>query len=218
MAEAEDVIVDAAKHVGGFLQQQWRRKGPRRPQPAALADHLPRLELLLAAAFGRALKIRPAQPPAPPTLLRKIFDKSPIQKHAIPATDGQSIWLPETLDTTDPGEALARYRLMALRQGMRAVRGSAEAPIWREPPPVQDLYLQLEAASADASLAQLFPGLGLRPSGHQITVSPEASLARARELDPKTRIVRDEWSGELREPSPDFSGNVVRGETESEKT
>jgi nitric oxide reductase NorD protein len=218
MAEAEDVIVDAAKHVGGFLQQQWRRKGPQRPPPAALADHLPRLELLVAAAFGRALKIRPAQPPAPPTFLRRIFDRSPIQRHAIPATDGQAIWLPETLDTTDPEQALARYRLMALRQGMRAVRGSAEAPFWREPPPVQDLYLELEAASADASLAQLFPGLGVRPSGRQITASPEASLARARELDPKTRIVRDEWSGELREPSLDFSGNVVNSGTESEKT
>src|SRR5688500_20335978 len=111
MAEAEDVIVDAAKHVGGFLQQQWRRRAPQRAQPAALADHVQRLELLVAAAFGRALKIRPAQAPAPRTLLRKLFDKTPPQEKAVPATDGESIWLPETLDTADPEEALARYRL-----------------------------------------------------------------------------------------------------------
>src|SRR5688500_2808102 len=143
MAEAEDVIVDAAKHVGGFLQQQWRRRAPRSssigPQPAALADHVQRLELLVAAAFGRPLKIRPAQPPAPRTLLRKIFDRNPSQTQAVPATDGRSIWLPETLDTADPEQALARYRLMALRQAMRAARGSADLPIGSEPPPVQDL-------------------------------------------------------------------------------
>ena len=210
MAEAEDVIVDAAKHVTGFLQQQWRRKAPGRPEPAALADHVQRLELLVAAAFGRTLKIRPAQPPAPPTLLQRIFQRTEIQgtRKAIPATDGQSIWLPETLDTTDAGEALSRYRVMALRQAMRAVRGSADAPFHREPPPVQDLYLRLEAASADASLVELFPGVRSKlEEGHrdvEITPSPEASLARARELaadvPAKNRMPKDEWTGELRDP------------------
>jgi nitric oxide reductase NorD protein len=207
MAEAEDVIVDAAKHVGGFLQQQWRRRSPAQPQPAALADHLPRLELLLAAAFGRELKIRPAQPPAPRTLLRRIFERNPPPEKAIPATDGQSIWLPETLDTTDPEEALARYRLMALRQGMRALRGSADVPVWKEPPAVQDLYLQLEAEAADADLARLFPGTGLKP--RPLSPSPEASLARARELAPTARLPKNEWTGELREPPIGFEKQVV---------
>jgi len=210
MAEAEDVIVDAAKHVTGFLQQQWRRKAPARPEPAALADHVQRLELLVAAAFGRTLKIRPAQPPAPPTLLRRIFQRTETQgtRRAIPATDGQSIWLPETLDTTDSDEALSRYRVMALRQAMRAVRGSADAPFRREPPPVQDLYVRLEAASADAALAELFPGMRSQlEGGHrgvEVTPSPDASLIRARELaaglPPRGWTPRDEWTGELREP------------------
>ena len=210
MAEAEDVIVDAAKHVTGFLQQQWRRRAPARPEPAALADHVQRLELLVAAAFGRSMKIRPAQPPAPRTLLRKLFDRNPVQATALPATDGQSIWLPETLDTTDPQEALARYRLMALRQAMRAVRGSADLPTGREPPPVQDLYLLLEAVSADADLVRLFPGTGLKPRPDASpSPSPEASLARARARAPSKRISKDEWTGELREPPLGFARENV---------
>jgi nitric oxide reductase NorD protein len=212
MAEAEDVIVDAAKHVTGFLQQQWRRRSPQRPQPAALADHVQRLELLVAAAFGRALKIRPAQPPAPRTFLRRLFDRNPLQEKALPATDGESIWLPETLDTTERDEALARYRLMALRQGMRAVRGSASVPFWREPPAVQDLYLQLEAASADAALREIFPGTGIAAPEKEITASPGASLRRARELAPTSRLLKDEWTGELWEPPLRREKQIVRGE------
>jgi nitric oxide reductase NorD protein len=212
MAEAEDVVVDAARHVTGFLQAQWRRRAPGRAQPAALAEQAQRLELLVAAAFGRTLKIRAAQAPAPRTFLRKMFDRKPQPQSALPATDGESIWLPETLDTADPAEALARYRLMAMRQAMRAVRGSAALPVAREPAPVQDLYLVLEAASADADLARLFPGLRLPPRRGEITASPAASLARARELAPAARLPRDEWTGELRAPPPRFDKQLLPAE------
>ena len=211
MAEAEDVIVDAAKHVTSFLQQQWRRRAPGRPEPVALAEHAQRLEHLVAAAFGRALKIRPAQPPPPQTLLQKIFSGKPAAREALPATDGQSLWLPETVDTTDPQEGLARYRTMALRQGMRAARGSAEQPLAVEAPLVQDLYLLLEAAGADEDLARLLPGtrasLQKRHEDFPRSASPEESLRLAREMaarfPPKTRFERDLWTGELHPaPSP----------------
>ena len=209
MAEAEDVVVDAARHVSGFLQAQWRRRTPTPAEPAALADHLQRLELLVAAAFGAALKIRPAQPPAPPTLLARLLGKNHLPRGALPATDGRSIWLPETLDTTDRAEALERYRLMALRQAMRAMRGSADLGLGEERPEVQDLYLMLEAASADAQLADLFPGLRIPLRSAETTPSPAASLARARALAPKTRIARDEWTGELRTPPPHFEKRLL---------
>jgi nitric oxide reductase NorD protein len=214
MAEAEDVIVDAARHATSFLQEQWRKRAPAKPTPAALAEHAQRLELLVAAAFERPLKIRPAQPPAPRTLLRKLFDKSPVQKIALPATDGESIWLPETLDTTDAGEALARYRVMALRQGMRALRGAAAPCVFREPPLVQDFYLLLEAAAADDALGRLFPGTrktlpppdpGIASFVEPIAGTPQESLARARDLAArfsreKKRLGKSLWTGELREP------------------
>lgn len=218
MAEAEDVIVDAARHATSFVQQQWRRRAPRGPRPVALAEHAGRLELLLAAAFGRGLKIRPAQPPPPRTLLQALFRRAPALRQALPATDGESIWLPETLDITDGAEGLARYRVMALRQGMRALRGSASVRLRDEPPLVQDLYLLLEARAADAELARRLPGtraqldapmrrwpeliFGEEPSG-----SPGASLERARTLAArlpatKQRLLKDLWTGELREPLP----------------
>ncbi len=62
MAEAEDVVVDAAKHVTGFLQEQWRRRAPRasRPQPAALADSM--ADKILAAIAGAARPVIIAGP------------------------------------------------------------------------------------------------------------------------------------------------------------
>src|SRR5690606_6041660 len=180
MAEAEDVVVDAARHVTGFLQAQWRRRAPGKPRPAALVDYAQRLELLVAAAFGRPLKIRGSQAPAPRTFLKRLFDRTPAATVALPSTDGDSIWLPETLDTTDAEEALARYRVMALRQGMRAVRGSAAEDIGGESPLVQDLYLILEARAADTDLARLFPGTSVfmesRFEEFAATPSPGESL------------------------------------------
>ncbi len=222
MAEAEDVIVDAAKHATSFLQRQWRRRAPRGPEPVALAEHAARLELLVAAAFGRALKIRPAQPPAPPTLLRRLFDRSPQSPVALPATDGESIWLPETLDTTDGDEGLARYRTMALRQAMRAARGSATLAVAGEPPLVQALYLIVEATAADVQLARLLPGTAKRLEKRRTlpvdaTASPEESLQQARELaqrlPPGTRLAKDLWTGELRAPA-EATEKTVAGASE----
>jgi nitric oxide reductase NorD protein len=222
MAEAEDVIVDAARHATSFLQEQWRKRAPAKPAPAALAEHAQRLELLVAAAFGRPFRIRPAQPPAPRTLLRRIFGTEPEVRRALPATDGESIWLPETLDTTDAEEAIARYRTMALRQGMRALRGAAAPAVFREPPLVQDFYLLLEAAAADDALGRLFPGTrkSLQPADPEFasyigeaTKTPDESLARARELaerfsHERRRLSKNLWTGELREPSPESKTTV----------
>lgn len=237
MAEAEDVIVDAARHATAFLQEQWRKRAPAKPAPAALAEHAQRLELLVAAAFERPFRIRPSQPPAPPTLLRRIFQsKEKHVREALPATDGESIWLPETLDTTDADEAIARYRVMALRQGMRAVRGAAVPAVFSEPPLVQDFYLVLEAAAADEALGRLFPGTQrtLEPPDaefasflEKIPGTPDESLMRARELaarsslERKARLPKSLWTGELREPSPEskrivpYEGGRQPGESPS---
>jgi nitric oxide reductase NorD protein len=217
MAEAEDVIVDAARHATSFLQAQWRKRSPGPARCASLADHVQRLELLVAAAFGAPLKIRPAQPPAPRTFLRKLFDRSVPAKEALPATDGESIWLPETLEGAD---ALAEYRVMALRQAMRAVRGSASVPLSREPALVQHFYLLLEVHAADQALAQLLPGTRKSLSSRDVPLlsqSPQASLEHARRLaaaQPGTPVLKDRWTGELREPPPRRAAKLVAGEND----
>jgi hypothetical protein len=58
-----------------------------------------------------------------------------------------------------PGEAEAheRYRLLAIQQGARIVRGTREAV--PSDALERDLYLMLEGAAVDAALAQRAPGL-----------------------------------------------------------
>src|SRR5690606_12954285 len=62
-------------------------------------------------------------------------------------------WLPATCDAADGAD---RYRLAALRQGMRARRGSARL-LPAEPLPAS-IYLLLEVHAADVALARLLPG------------------------------------------------------------
>lgn len=168
MAEAEDVITDVARHATVFTQQLWRRhrKAPRVPEPLYLADVAQRLDLLIAAVFGRSFPLRPAQAQAPPTWLSGVFRRrqTPPLREALPATDGHSIWLPPAMGP--PGAAAAameRLRTMALQQAMRADRGSAA--VWppqalsQTPMLLRELYLLLEARAADAALARLLPGM-----------------------------------------------------------
>lgn len=164
MAEAEDVITDVARHASGYAMAWWRRHRPpsRAPAPLQLSELAPRLSLLAGAVFQRDFRLRVAQPAAPPTWLGQIFHPGQAPAHglALPATDGQDIWLPASFGPGDSAAAAtARYRVLTLQQAMRAVRGSAACA----PSPQQTLaaavYLLLEARAADDALARLLPGM-----------------------------------------------------------
>ena len=164
MAEAEDVITDAARHATVYAQGLWRRHRPASavPAPLRLADVAQRLDLLIAAVFGRSFALRVAQPPAAPTWLGNLFlgRRFPPLRQAVPATDGESIWLPASFENGESeAVAVARFRTIALQQAMRAVRGSAQH--WQSDRPLllRELYLLLEARAADHALAWLLPGL-----------------------------------------------------------
>ena len=163
MAEAEDVITDAALHATRFVQGLWRRHRAHAAAAPdlALADVAPRLDLLMVAVFGRAWPLRVAQLPARTTLLARSFQRQsrPRVQGAIPATDGAQIWLPADSGLTDAALALARFRTVALQQAMRVVRGSAVGAGSDATPLVRDLYLLIEAHAADVDLAQLLPGM-----------------------------------------------------------
>ncbi|UMR29395.1 VWA domain-containing protein [Massilia sp. MB5] len=77
----------------------------------------------------------------------------------MPATDGSHIWLPPTLPGSDAQTALAQYRVMALQQAMRAVRGSAGCLPESASPLLLAIYQVLEADAADRTLLQLAPGM-----------------------------------------------------------
>lgn len=163
MAEAEDVITDVARHATVFTQALWRRHRPNAPvKPMTqLADVAPRLDLLIEAVFGTSYRLRTAQTPARPTLLAQAFQREafPRARAALPATDGQCIWLPPDTGLADATLALDRFRTLALVQAMRASRGSAAGPGPGASPLVHDLHLLIEAVVADAALARLLPGM-----------------------------------------------------------
>ncbi|MBB5217560.1 nitric oxide reductase activation protein NorD [Parapusillimonas granuli] len=163
MAEAEDVITDAARHATIYARDLWQRHRGKAagPQASTLADLAHRLDLLIAAVFGKHYPLRTAQPPAIPSLLLKIFRRQDVtpSREALPATDGISIWLPADPQTTDHGIAADRYRCQALRQAMRAERGSPALAAHDPDPRVRALYLILEAQACDQELARILPGM-----------------------------------------------------------
>ena len=163
MAEAEDLITDAARHATVFMRDLWRRRSaaPGVPLPLSLPDISRRLDILIAAAVGVDHPIRIAQVPAPTTLLRRLFERHdrPRVQQAVPATDGASIWLPANLSASDDRTILERLRTMALQQATRASRGSASVVLGRFSPFQRDVYLLLEAQAADEELARLLPGM-----------------------------------------------------------
>jgi nitric oxide reductase NorD protein len=175
MAEAEDVIVDAARHATNYAHALWRRRAQRdRSAPLSLAELGPRLALLIAAVTGRTLPLRTAQESPPRTLLAQLFRRSegPLWTRALPATDGSHVWLPAHLSPLSSEAALGQYRVMALQQAMRATRGSACVCPGRRDPLVADLYLLFETVAADSDLVRTLPGMAV-----QLRMLRDAALA-----------------------------------------
>ncbi|MEO7073395.1 MAG: hypothetical protein ABI300_10700, partial [Rhodanobacter sp.] len=162
MAEAEDVIVDAARHATIYARALWQRyrQPTQQAAPVSLADVAPRLDLLVSALTGSGLRLRVAQAPAAPSFLSLAMRRrhGPVHRCALPATDGEAIWLPANLGQLDASSAWLRYRALALQQAMRAMRGSAaHAPDARDAL-LRDVYLLCEADAADRALARALPG------------------------------------------------------------
>ncbi|PWW47713.1 nitric oxide reductase NorD protein [Melaminivora alkalimesophila] len=193
MAEAEDVITDAARHATIYAQQLWRRHRPPLPGPPVLqlADIAARLDLLITAALGPGLVLRPAQPPAPPTFLSRWLQRGepPQPAQALPATDGFSLWLPPALPAEDGVEAAAeRYRTLALAHAQRALRGTAQQAAGVREPLAHALLTLLEAHAADHALVLQLPGMAgplarLRATALASRPRPAALPAHLRPLE-----------------------------------
>ena len=162
MAEAEDLVVDAARHATVFIRETWRRHYASEPDaPVTLASLARRLDLLVSAACGTSLPLRVALPPARPTVLNLLFRRHahPRHRRAVPATSGQAIWLPADLGTSDAAAASGLYRAMAMQQARRAMRGTAQAIAGLRGGLLRDTALVLEARAAETEVAREFPGL-----------------------------------------------------------
>jgi nitric oxide reductase NorD protein len=188
VAEAEDVIVDAARHATVFVQDLWRRHHPENTgETVDVPQLLHRLDLVISASFGKSYPLRLAQRPAPVPLLRRMFlkEEQPTTREAIPANDSQSIWLPAPASIDD----FADLQVMALQQAVRAARRSHESL------PGSDLLVSavfevLEANAADAELVRNFVGLRERVARFR-----QDCLQRRPPLDsfPQSRRPLESW-------------------------
>ncbi len=164
MAEAEEVITDAARHATIFVRDLWQRhRVDDKPANIRLSDVANRLELFVSSVTGFSPSFRQAQLPPHPTFLSLIFRKiqRPVLRQCIPATDGEMIWLPPKIDTSDLVTAMELYRVMAMQQCLRAQRGSPHLISAATSPLAADVYLLLEAYAVDKELVELLPGMRL---------------------------------------------------------
>ena len=227
MAEAEDVITDVARHATVFAQDLWRRRRSPKTgrQPLFLADVTARLDLLIVASFGRSFPIRSAQSPAPPSTLERLFRRQrvPRVRNGIAATDGTTVWLPSSIgESVPPPDAFARYRIQALRQALRAVRGSASVCPDQAPPLLRDLYLLFEAHACDVALMTVLPGTA-RPlaalRSESLSQRPAISALDA-SVHPIERLVRAVLTttpGQSIDPEP-FAALAVQAPTAMPQT
>lgn len=166
MAEPEDVLIDAARHAAVAIGRLWRRQQHGRSGTdrvaAWLSDQRPRLGLLITATHGIEASIRVAQPPAPPSLLRRLLQPLPQRlQHArgLPATDGRHIFLPRRLSDQGGLPAARWYRALALQQAGRLRRGSAALPDLPPAGLAHTLYLLCEAAAVERAIMNELSGL-----------------------------------------------------------
>lgn len=189
MPEAEDVIVDAARHATSYAMDLWRRN--RAPEPApggvGLPDVRQRLELLIEGSLGAAIPIRTAAAPPPRTLLSRVFRSGKRRDRsdtAVPGTDGIAVYLPSRV-AGNPSTALDLYRVAALLQALRIQRGTVRVFPGADTVLVQDLFLVSETAAAEAALVTMLPGLA-----QMMAVARAAALASRPAMDALAQPLR----------------------------
>jgi nitric oxide reductase NorD protein len=195
-----------------------RSPAPEEAPAARLDDVRRRLELLLAALYGRPIPVAAAEPPRRRRSLAALLRRAP--RHLRPgavlaSTDGERILLPAELPGVDADEAAARYRVLAVGQAERLARGTAAYAPGAATPLERDLYLLLESAAVDRAIVRVAPGLG--PA---LVAERAAALARRPPpgvLTPAERaveeVVRRVLSASPDEPPPELDLSATPAES-----
>jgi nitric oxide reductase NorD protein len=141
----------------------WRRRlDPSRSRTVKLDDVRRRLELLVTAVYDRPIPIATAEPQRATfgTFWTDPFMPRHLQqKQALATTDGERIQLPASIEAPDADAALAKYRLMAIEQAERIVRGTVGVMAQAATRLERDLYLVREGQVVDEAIARTVPGL-----------------------------------------------------------
>ncbi len=205
MSEPEDVVIDAAHVVSERALGLWdRHSADREPETLRLEAIERRLGLFLSATFRLDVPIVVAEPPVVPNFLVRWFREIPtfnVRERPIPSTDGARIRLPRRLVYPE-GEreaAVQRYRLYAVEQAIRLLRGTARHVPGGARHPSRHLYLLVEAAAADRYISEHLHGLveGVRRERER---AREARPALEQMTDPEGTV--EGWVRDLLEAPP----------------
>jgi nitric oxide reductase NorD protein len=194
----------------GTLTRAWtrlaRRGRPAPPAPPELDAVRRRLELVIGALYGRALRVEAAADPRPTSFVWRVLG---LQRAAPPLAThlGDAIRLPRTLPLTDAAHATEWWRLLALGQAERIVRGGAELLVDVDDRLERALFALREGAAADRALAQrvrtLRPALQ-RARAEALAARPPLELSPAADRDVE-RLVRAELAAD---PTDDARGDT----------
>lgn len=165
-----------------------------------------RLELLLTAVYGRSIPIAPLETNRWNRVTREGIRRQLWSDAPIAGVDGDTIFLPPALRELDDASALTRYRLIALEQAERLVRGTTEQSL-PEDVLERDLYLLREGAAIDANIAQSHRGVAdllHRERGKALQKRPslDGMTMTEREVESRLREMLASRPEELEAPSP----------------
>jgi nitric oxide reductase NorD protein len=219
MGEPEGLLIEGARvAAAGARDLWWRIRPPDEPPVLPLGRVCRRLELLLSALHGQTVPILAADPDPRPTWLARLLGRAPrhlAPAEALPATDGELVWLPRVLDAREgEGAALDQYRLLAVEQAVRAARGFARAHPADASRLERDLYRLAEAAAVDRHLARDLPGLapGLY-TARRAALAARPPIERLTQAERAVeRIVRDVLAAELASPPLELAGIETPGD------
>ena len=206
--------VSTARRIARKAEHTAREAGRRildrfrSPKPAVSLESVHRrLELVIAALYGRPLSMSSARPHRRTLMERALGVLGPRgEARSAPSVDGDTILLPETLDAPDgDAAAISRYRILAIEQAERIVRGtSMQVPAGD--PLERDLYLLREGMTIDARLMRRHPGFAdtlVAERQIALTRRPRLGSLSAQERDVEL-LLRDALRGDapLAESTP----------------
>ena len=171
-----------------------------------LDDVRRRLELLVTAVYDRPIPITAAEPTKSRvwSLWTDPFGPRHLQRtESLAMTDGERIQLPRELAGADFDAVLADYRLMAIEQAERIVRGTMHRVSDAATTLERDLYLAREGEIVDAAIARAVPGLrsALAEARERALAARPAPSALTRTERAVEAIVRASLSANLTRPA-----------------
>jgi nitric oxide reductase NorD protein len=228
MSEPEELILEGAHFATRLARDVWQRYGPPVPDRSIpLARVRVRLEIFVTALFRTDITIAAMQPPAPVTWLSRVARGRSYDARDEPllsGTDGRRVYVPPALQTTVGEEdTIGLFRLLAVEQAARLVRGTPRAFARIEKGETRDWFLLAEAATIDRWIALEVPGLvpALKTArAHAIARRRAPATVQAIERQVRALLVADPLTppfGLRNDASPDGSLAWAQLQTERER-